>query len=934
MSRNSCRSLPLSRLAWTLAVLTLLFGAGDLRAQTSNPSGQLVLRVPAALAQEVAARNGLTIVRQVEGQDLFLVTRSTSTTFAPNSLTVGTDSTGGGDLPVDPDIAGIEPNARIATPEVQPELNGSVVSILDGSVVSILDGFSNPHAVSYFNTQVWSPYVDQPATTAIGLAASHASLAGGGIVAIIDTGIDPTHPAFAGSLVPGYDFIHETEGIASEWADVDGSVVSILDGSVVSILDGNTVVTVNGSTVAILDSATAAALDTSLLPHSFGHGTMVAGLVHLVAPGAKIMALKAFQADGTSTVFDVVRAIYYAIDHGARVINMSFSASISSPEIMRAINVATSRGIVCVASAGNLGQETLAYPAALRNVLGIAATNSIAPPLRSAFSNYGDALVSLGAPGEAVITTYPGGHYAAAWGTSFSSPLVAGGAALLVQVDPTVDQQKASDLLGKAIPMGPGMGRGRLNLADAVQTVQDATPPTVTMTAPTSGGSVFGSVLVSASATDNVAVAGVRFLLNGTPIGAEISAPPFQQTWSTTALSNGTYSLTALARDASGNESSSVVSVTVANDTDAPTVALTTPVAGAHLSGTVAVLAAASDDTTVTSVRFLIDGAPSGGEDADAPYELVWNTTAVADGGHTLSAVARDAAGHETTTTIDVVVVNTDAAPTVTLGLTSGATVGGAVSVVATAADDIGVSGVQFTIDGVSAGPEVQTAPYELAWNTVAVANGLHTVGATARDTAGHVTAASVDVTVLNDAAAPTVALSLASGATVGGSVSVVATAADDIGVVGVQFAIDGVSVGSEVATAPYELAWNTLGVGNGSHTVSATARDAAGHVTTASVVVTVFNDVTPPVVTLSLEINAVVAGTVTIAAVASDDVGVTGVELLVDGVPLGAQVAAAPYDNSWDTTAVANGIHTVTATAHDAAGHVTTTSVPVLVAN
>jgi len=288
VSRNSCRSLPLSRLAWTLAVLTLLFGAGDLRAQTSNPSGQLVLRVPAALAQEVAARNGLTIVRQVEGQDLFLVTRSTSTTFAPNSLTVGTDSTGGGDLPVDPDIAGIEPNARIATPEVQPELNGSVVSILDGSVVSILDGFSNPHAVSYFNTQVWSPYVDQPATTAIGLAASHASLAGGGIVAIIDTGIDPTHPAFAGSLVPGYDFIHETEGIASEWADVDGSVVSILDGSVVSILDGNTVVTVNGSTVAILDSATAAALDTSLLPHSFGHGTMVAGLVHLVAPGAKI----------------------------------------------------------------------------------------------------------------------------------------------------------------------------------------------------------------------------------------------------------------------------------------------------------------------------------------------------------------------------------------------------------------------------------------------------------------------------------------------------------------------------------------------------------------------------------------------------------------------------------------------------------------------
>jgi len=63
-----------------------------------------------------------------------------------------------------------------------------------------------------------------------------------------------------------------------------------------------------------------------------------------VAPGAQIMPLKAFSADGTSTVFDVVRAIYYAIDHGARVINMSFSAASASPEITHAINEATSTG--------------------------------------------------------------------------------------------------------------------------------------------------------------------------------------------------------------------------------------------------------------------------------------------------------------------------------------------------------------------------------------------------------------------------------------------------------------------------------------------------------------------------------------------------------------------------------------------------------------
>ena len=107
-------------------------------------------------------------------------------------------------------------------------------------------------------------------------------------------------------------------------------------------------------------------------------------------------------------MFDVVRAIHYAVDHGARVINMSFSATAASPEIAHAINVATSRGVICVASAGNLGQEVLVYPGALRNVLGVGSTTTTNPPTRSAFSNYGDALVSLGAPGEGVITTYPG----------------------------------------------------------------------------------------------------------------------------------------------------------------------------------------------------------------------------------------------------------------------------------------------------------------------------------------------------------------------------------------------------------------------------------------------------------------------------------------------------------------------------------------------
>ena len=87
---------------------------------------------------------------------------------------------------------------------------------------------------------------------------------------------------------------------------------------------------------------------------------------------------------------------------------MSFSTLAWSPEVTHAINVATSNGVICVSSAGNFGQELIVYPAGQRNVVAVGSTNTGNPLARSSFSNYGDALVSLGAPGAGVITTYPG----------------------------------------------------------------------------------------------------------------------------------------------------------------------------------------------------------------------------------------------------------------------------------------------------------------------------------------------------------------------------------------------------------------------------------------------------------------------------------------------------------------------------------------------
>jgi subtilisin family serine protease len=916
-------------------------GVGRVRASLLEGRNEFILRAPADRIAAIAARRGLTVIRPLDehAHDVFLVS-------GPSRFGSRFERLRDADKPAveqlvnevgdDADVAQFELNAVVVTPEIAAGFN------LNGSTVSILDALSDRTVVDYFGGQVWNGYANQPATSAIRLAASHgAGTTGAGIVAVIDTGVDPHHPLLAGSLVPGYDFVNDVAGDASEWTDLDGSTVSILDGSTVSILDQQSVILLNGSTVAILDQDAAAALNPSLLPDAFGHGTMVAGLVHLVAPTAKIMPLKAFRSDGTSSVFDIVRAIHYAIDHGARVINMSFSATAASPEIAHAINVATSSGIVCVASAGNLGEEVLVYPGALRNVLGVGSTTTATPPTRSLFSNYGAALVSLGAPGEGVITTYPGGGYAGVWGTSFSAPLTAGAAALLLQVDPTLDQSKADHLLGNADRMDAGMGKGRLNLDGAVRALPDATPPAVTLTSP-SGGVLFGSVVVSASASDNVGVAGVRFLLNNNPLGAEDTAAPYELTWPTGTTSNGTHALTAVARDAAGNQNSSVVSVTVSNDTTAPTVALTSPGTGATVNGTVTVSATASDDLEVFGVQFKLDGAPLGAEDATPPYELTWTTTTTVDGAHTLTAVARDAAGHSTAASVSVTVANTPSdsiAPAVALHSPDAAsTVFGTVMVAATAWDNLGVVSVEFLLDGTPLGAADLEAPYQLMWPTLSAANGAHTLTAIARDGAGNqTTATGISVTVANDTTVPTVALtSPAAASSVSGTVTVAATASDDVGVLRVAFLLDGVSLGVD-HDAPYELAWPTAAVANGVHTITAVSRDAAGNQSpAASVSVTVANDTTAPTVAMySPDAASTVIGTVMVAATAWDNVGVVSVEFLLDGAPLGAADLAAPYQVMWPTATAANGTHTITAVARDAMGHATTaTSISVTVAN
>jgi subtilisin family serine protease len=307
--------------------------------------------------------------------------------------------------------------------------------------------------VNYYGTTVTEGYLNQPAAQILRISQAHSAfhVSGSGVVADIDTGVDPNHPALKGVLLSGYDFTRNQPG-GSELNDISTSPPPC---------DTCVAAYVNQHTAAMVDQHTAAMVDGSAYA-AFGHGTMVAGVIHLVAPTAKILPLKAFHADGTGNLSDILRAIYFAKQNDANVINMSFDLSTSSQELTKAINYAESQNIICTASSGNDGKEEVVYPAGLQNVMGAASTDN--SDHRSSFSNYGDRVVWVAAPGEAIVTTYPFGNYAAGWGTSFSSPFVAGTASLVVSLQPKDGESQAAWAVAHAKWVGLNMGNGRLDV--------------------------------------------------------------------------------------------------------------------------------------------------------------------------------------------------------------------------------------------------------------------------------------------------------------------------------------------------------------------------------------------------------------------------------------------------------------------------------------
>jgi subtilisin family serine protease len=260
---------------------------------------------------------------------------------------------------------------------------------------------------------------------------------GAGItVAVLDSGVDPTHPDLISKLVPGWNFVNSN----SDTHDVLG----------------------HGTAVA---GTIAAATNNS---------TGVAG----VAWSSPIMPLVVLNSSNYANYSDVANAITYAADHGVRIINISLGGSSASATLQNAVDYAWSKGAVVFAAASNNGNSTLYYPAACNNVVAVSATTQT--DTLTSFSNYGS-WITLSAPGDVILTTVNGGGYGSWYGTSFASPVAAGVGALVLSKNPSLSPSSLVSILKQtADDLGsPGFdqyfGWGRVNAYKAVSAAGGST---------------------------------------------------------------------------------------------------------------------------------------------------------------------------------------------------------------------------------------------------------------------------------------------------------------------------------------------------------------------------------------------------------------------------------------------------------------------------
>lgn len=447
--------------------------------------------------------------------------------------------------------------------------------------------------------------------------------ASGITIGVIDSGAQPNHPDLASKLVTGWNFLTGTTATSD----------SIGHGTATS--------------------GTAAA--------ATNNSTGVAG----VAWANPVMPLVVVDSTGYASYSNIANAITYAADHGVRVMNISIAGSSSSSTLQSAVTYAWNKGSVVVAAAGNSSTSSPYYPAACQYAVAVSATTS--SNTLASFSNYGS-WVDLAAPGVSIETLNTNSSYASWSGTSFSAPIVAGTAALVLSVQPSLSASSLVSLLEQNtdyIGSSTYFGYGLVDAYKAVTAAKNAAsvaPPSVSISSPATGSTVSGTVAAQGSATSTLTITSVQFLVDGQQV-ATASTSPFSFSWNSATFANGSHTLTVNAYDSSGNMGTASVSVNVSNttatDTTPPSVTILQPANGAAISsittanGNVSISVSATDNTGVSQVSIYIDGQLKC-TDTSSPYTCTWNTKKARPGTHTISATAWDLAGNTASTSITV----------------------------------------------------------------------------------------------------------------------------------------------------------------------------------------------------------------------------------------------------------------------------------------
>ncbi len=287
-----------------------------------------------------------------------------------------------------------------------------------------------------------SGYQNQAAFEQVNLAPALERASGAGItVAILDTGVDATHPALSGRMLAGRDMVDDDDDPREESGGV-----------------------------------------------AWGHGTHVSGIVAAVAPDATLLPVRVLDSNGRGNMFTLAYAIEWAVDQGVDVINLSLGSEVDSRVLEEAVAAAVDVGVVVVAAAGNSGDNVVQYPAGFPDVISVTAVDG--EGVKADFASFGSQWVDVAAPGVGIVSPVPDydadgiADYSAWSGTSMSSPFASGAAALIkeLSVDSTSGQVEelftasAANLDSLNIFKLAGQLGGLLNIGDAVEAASPETP--------------------------------------------------------------------------------------------------------------------------------------------------------------------------------------------------------------------------------------------------------------------------------------------------------------------------------------------------------------------------------------------------------------------------------------------------------------------------